>query len=48
MFTYFNDFVRTQTEHPCPKCGCKLSQVQPSNMLVCDNPVCDADPHFLV
>lgn len=36
------------TEFKCKVCDMPLSKVWPSNMLVCDNPICDADPLWLV
>jgi hypothetical protein len=42
------DWPHLPTEHPCADCGFSLGRVMPSNMLVCDNPVCDAEPRFLI
>ncbi len=41
-------FRDKETEHECPRCKFPLTKMWPSNMLVCHNPICDADPLFLV
>lgn len=40
------DYVKTV--HHCTTCGFPLYRVHPSTMVVCANPVCPSDPHYLV
>jgi len=41
-------FAGWNTEHECSRCGFMLRMVWPSNMLVCDNSECEAEPMFLI
>lgn len=43
-----NEWPHTATDHECRECGFPLGQVTPSRMLVCDNPICNAEPLFLI